>query len=322
MKKLLMIIGLVLTMGLFQGCGKSSKEEAKKVDNEKPTVAYVINNLNDTFQTFILDAAEAYAKENDVNFIIENAKEDVIKQQDLVNSLIERNVDAIIVVPTDTSAMGPITDAAMDAKIPLCYVNRNPYAGKEDKMPENVYYVGADEITGGKMQMDFIGEEINGKGNIAILMGILGNEGALKRTLGVKEVIKEKYPNVKVLAEETGLWQRDKGLAIAENWITTYGDDLSAIISNNDEMALGAIQALKNNGLLKNVEVIGLDATPDALNSVEKGELSATVFQDAKGQGATAAKNVIDVIKGKTVENKITYIPFKLITKENLSDFK
>ena len=87
-------------------------------------------------------------------------------------------------------------------------------------------------------------------------------------------------------------------------------------------MALGAIQALKSNGLLKKVKVIGLDATPDALNSIEKGELSATVFQDAKGQGSTAAKNVIDVIKGKLVENKITYIPFKLVTKENLNDFK
>ena len=321
MKKLL-VLGLVLIMGLLQGCGGSSKEEAKKIDNKKPTVAYVINNLNDTFQTFILDAAEAYAKENGVNFIIENANEDVIKQQDLVNSLIEREVDAIIVVPTDTSAMGPITAAVIEAKIPLCYVNRNPYAGKEEKMPENIYYVGVDEITGGKMQMDFIGNEISGEGNIAILMGILGNEGALKRTLGVKEVIKSKYPKVKVLAEETGLWQRDEGLAITENWITTYGDDLSAIIANNDEMALGAIQALKSNGLLGKVKVVGLDATPDALNSLEKGELSATVFQDAAGQGTTAAKNVIDAIKGKQVENKITYIPFKLVTKENLNDFK
>ncbi len=319
MKKIFLIS--ILSLFLLTACG-GKKEEKQEASNGKPTIAYVINNLNDTFQTFILDAAQKYAEENDVNFIIENAKEDVIKQQDLVNSLIQRGVDGIIVVPTDTSAMMPITETVTEAGIPLCYVNRNPFAGKEDTMPEGVYYVGANEITGGEMQMEFIGDKLNGKGNVVVLMGILGNEGALKRTAGVRNVIKKKYPNMKVLAEESALWQRDQAMSITENWITTYGDKIDAVISNNDEMALGAIEALKSNGMLQDVEVIGLDATPDALASLEKGELSATVFQNAKGQGSTAAKNILDSIKGSSVAEHVTYIPFELVTTENIQNYK
>jgi inositol transport system substrate-binding protein len=322
MKKLLLTLALIVSTLLLTACGGGEKEEKAKADDGKVTVGYVINNLNDTFQTFILDAAQKYANENGIELIVENAKEDVIKQQDLVHSLIERDVDALIVIPTDTSAMQPITDAAVDAKIPLSYVNRNPYSGNEAGMAENVYYVGADEISGGIMQMEYVGEKLGGKGNIAILMGILGNEGALKRTEGVNQVISEKYPDVKVLAEETALWQRDKGMAVTENWITTYGDKLNAIIANNDEMALGTIEALRSNGLLDKVVVVGLDATPDALNSVEKGEMAATIFQDAAGQGKTAIEILNKVIKGEEVKEKVTYIPFKLVTKENLAEFK
>ncbi|NKC66974.1 sugar ABC transporter substrate-binding protein [Vagococcus fluvialis] len=281
------------------------------------TVGYAINNLNDTFQTYILEAAKDKAKENDMNIRVENAKEDLIAQQDQVNTLIQNGVDALIVVPVDTSAMDPITKAAQNADIPLIYVNRNPYAGKEDKMPKNVYYVGSEEITAGIMQMEFIGEKLGGKGNIAILMGILGNEGAMKRTEGVEQVIKEKYPEMKVLNKETAEWQRDKAIAVTENWISTYGKDINAVIANNDEMALGALQAAKKNNR-SDMLIIGTDAIPDAIEAVEKGELAGTVFQDAKGQGGGA----IDVLVNKDKAESVTYVPFQLITKDNVSEFK
>ncbi|MBO0418655.1 substrate-binding domain-containing protein [Vagococcus fluvialis] len=281
------------------------------------TVGYAINNLNDTFQTYILEAAKDKAKENDMNIRVENAKEDLIAQQDQVNTLIQNGVDALIVVPVDTSAMDPITKAAQNADIPLIYVNRNPYAGKEDKMPKNVYYVGSEEITAGIMQMEFIGEKLGGKGNIAILMGILGNEGAMKRTEGVEQVIKEKYPEMKVLNKETAEWQRDKAIAVTENWISTYGKDINAVIANNDEMALGALQAAKKNNR-SDMLIIGTDAIPDAIEAVEKGELAGTVFQDAKGQGGGA----IDVLVNKNKAESVTYVPFQLITKDNVSEFK
>ncbi len=295
---------------------------ASTATGEKIVVGYVINNLNDTFQTYILEAAQKFAAENNIEVSVMDSQEDTIKQQDLVNSLIEKGVKGLIVVPTDTSAMAPITKAAQDAGIPLVYVNRNPYAGQEDTIPEKVFYVGSNEKSGGEMQMNYIGEQIGGEGGIAILMGILGNEATTKRTEGVEEVISAKYPNVKVLTKETGNWQRDQGLSLTENYITTYGDELRAVIANNDEMALGAIQALKNNNLLDKVAVAGLDAIPDALTAVEEGTLTCTVFQDAKGQGGTSMKILFDTINGNPPAERVEYIPFKLVTKENVAEFK
>src|SRR5690606_32615341 len=135
-------------------------------------IGYSCNNFNDTFQTYIVDAAKAYVAEHpELSIDVQDAQEDVIKQQDQVNAFIEQGVDALVVVPVDTSAMDPITKAAKDAGIPLVYVNRNPFG--ENAVPENVYYVGSQEVIAGQLQMEFVGEQLGGKGNVAILMGIL-----------------------------------------------------------------------------------------------------------------------------------------------------
>lgn len=333
MKKILSVLfALFLILGLTACGGGESKESGSGSENkdakqesadtsEKVKVGYVINSLNDTFQTIIKETAEAYAAENNIELIVADSQEDTIKQQDLTKSLIQKGVKGLIVVPTDTSAMDPITSLAAEAKIPLAYLNRNPYAGKENSIPDNVYYVGADEIQAGILQMDFLGNKLNGKGGVAVLMGILGNEGAVKRTEGVESTMKEKYPDMTILAKETGNWQRDQGLSLTENFITTYGDKLSAIAANNDEMALGAIEALKTNDKLGKIMVVGVDATPDAIKSIESGELDATVFQDPK-QGEAAIKIIDTVLKGGNVSEKVQYIPFKLVTADNLEEFK
>lgn len=326
-KKLAIILSLSLALTGLAACSPKKESTSEKTgegggSTGKVKVGYVINNLNDTFQTYILEAAKEYAKENDIELMVENAEEDTIKQQDKVMSLLQKDVQGIVVIPTDTSAMEPITEAVQEAGIPLAYVNRNPYAGKEKEIPDNVFYIGSDEKTGGEMQMEYIGEQLGGKGGVAVLMGILGNEGAVKRTEGVEEVAKAKFKDVKILAKEAATWQRDEGMTVTENFITTYGDKLNAIISNNDEMALGAVEALKANGLTGKVKVAGLDAIPDALEALEKGELTCTIFQDAKGQGGTAVKTVFEAINGKPSSEKVIYIPFQLVTPENVAEFK
>lgn len=315
MKKI--IVCMILLMSLLTGCGGAGSSG----DDGKVKVGYVINNLNDTFQTYVLETAKEYAKENDIELLVENPEEDTIRQLDMTNSLIQKGVKALIVVPTDTSAMDPITKAAQEAGIPLAYVNRNPFAGKEDSIPDNVFYVGVDEKSAGIMQMEYIGDLLDGQGGVAILMGILGNEGTVKRTEGVKEALETKFPNMQLLATETGNWKRDQGLALTENYLTTYGDKLNAVIANNDEMALGAIQALKTAGKLEQIKVVGIDAITDALDSIEAGELSATVFQDP-AQGRAAIEILDKVLKGENQEEKVVYIPVKLVTKDNYQEFK
>ena len=280
-------------------------------------VGVSIANFDDTFLTYMMDGMKAYAKahSSEVEITFTDAKEDMAKQLDQVENFIVQKKDAIIIVPVDTSATAPMTKNIVGKNIKAVYVNRNP-----GNLPDGAYYVGSEEIVAGRLQMEFLGEKLKGKGNVAILLGKLDNEGALKRTAGNEEVQKNKYPDIKILDKQTGLWQRNEGLAKTEDWLNRFGKDLNAILANNDDMALGAIQALKDKKRT-DILVVGVDATPDALTSVGKGELAATVFQDAAGQGGGGVEVALKAAKGEKVE-KETWIPFKLVTPDNLSQFK
>ena len=149
MKKILAILlVLVLALGMFTACGGGAKEEAPAQDTATKTIGFAQCNLNDTFQTYVVDAATAKATELGYTLDVQDAQEDVVKQQDQVNAMIEQGYDAIMVVPVDTSAMGPITDAVTAAGIPLIYVNRNPFGTEQP--PAGVYYVGSQEIVAGR----------------------------------------------------------------------------------------------------------------------------------------------------------------------------
>lgn len=317
MKYALKLMVVVLAGLIFAGC----QQTVNSSDDEAVEIGYAINNLNDTFQTYILEAARAEVESNDYTLRVENAKEDLITQQDQVNTLIQNGVKGLIVVPVDTSAMAPITEAAQTANIPLVYVNRNPFAGQEEEMPEGVYYVGSEEITAGIMQMEFVGEQLAGEGKIAVLMGILGNEGAVKRTEGVEETLAKDFPEMEVLNKESAEWQRDQALGIAENWLSTYGDELKGIIANNDEMALGAVQAAKNSNR-SDLIIMGIDAITDAIEAIEAGELAGTIFQDAVGQGGGSAEILGRLLNDENTDEPVTYVPFKLVTSDNVAEFK
>ena len=280
-------------------------------------VGVSIANFDDTFLTYMMDGMKAYAKahSSEVEITFTDAKEDMAKQLDQVENFLVQKKDAIIIVPVDTSATGPMTSSIIAKGAKVVYVNRNP-----GNLPKGAYYVGSEELVAGRLQMDFLGEKLGGKGNVAILMGKLDNEGALKRTAGNEEVLKKKYPNIKVLDKQTGLWQRSEGMQKTEDWVNRFGKDINAILCNNDDMALGAIQALKDKKRT-DIIVVGVDATPDALTSLSKGELAATVFQDAAGQGGGGVEVAMKAAKGDKVAAE-TWIPFKLVTPANLTQFK
>ena len=154
-------------------------------------------------------------------------------------------------------------------------------------------------------------------------MGELSNEATIARTDGIKKVIKEKFPDIKVTREQTANWTRVEGKAVMENWLAS-GQEIDGVASNNDEMALGALQAIKAAGKLGKICVGGVDATHDALESMDRGELNNTVFQDGAGQGAEAVNAAyLAVKKGsnpKVVDGSIL-IPYQPVTKENLKSF-
>ena len=245
--------------------------------------------------------------------IFVDSKEDVAVQLGQVENFITQGVNAIVVVPANTDATDPMTQAAVDAGIPLVYVNRKPA-----NLPEGIAYVGSDSIDAGIFQMEWIAEKLGGKGNVVIMNGNLSQEAAQQRTAGVKQVAAN-FPEIAITKEQTANWSRDEGLALMENWLST-GDPIDAVAANNDEMAIGAIQAIEAAGKLGQIIVGGVDASADALAEMDAGRLNVTVFQNAVGQGEGGVATAIALARGEPVE-QIVWIPYELVTPDNYKDY-
>ena len=255
---------------------------------------------------------EAKAKGAELTVVAADNKVDTQLSQ--VENFISQKVDAILVVAVDTSAAGPMTDAAKAAGIPIVYVNRNPSQA-------GVPYVGSQSLVSGTLEMEQLAKLAGGKGNVVIMEGEVTNEAALDRTKGCNDVV-AKNPGMKVVKTGTADWDRAKGQALMENWLQS-GVKFDVVCANNDEMALGAILALKAAGKkvgAGGILVGGVDANQDALVSLKAGELATTVFQDAPGQGGGGVKAAIDLINKKTVADYVD-VPYQLVTLDNIGDF-
>ncbi|KMM82975.1 monosaccharide ABC transporter substrate-binding protein, CUT2 family [Pseudomonas taetrolens] len=278
-----------------------------------------MSQFDDTYLTYLRESMNEKAKSypESVQLQFEDARADVVKQLSQVESFIGQKVDAIVVNPVDTAATRRITKAAVKAGIPLVYVNRRP---DDATLPQGVATVASDDLEAGRMQMQYLADKLGGKGDIVILLGDLANNSTTNRTKGVKEVL-AKYPDIKVDQEQTGIWLRDKAMTLTNDWIT-QGRKFDAVVSNNDEMAIGAAMALKQAGVAKGTVLIaGVDGTPDGVRAVEKGELAISVFQDAKGQAYGAVDTAMKMIKKEPVDQAV-WVPFQLITLNNAKDFK
>lgn len=261
--------------------------------------------------------AKSYPKGGGVQLQFEDARADVVKQLSQVENFIGQKVDAIIVNPVDTASTARISKAAIEAGIPLVYVNRRP---DQKDLPKGVAAVTSDDEEAGKLQMQYIADKLGGKGKIVILLGDLANNSTQNRTKGVKEIL-AKYPGIEIEQEQTGTWLRQTGMDLVNNWLT-QGRDFQAVLANNDEMAIGAAMALKSAGKEKgSVLIAGVDGTPDGLNAITKGEMAVSVFQDAKGQAVGSVEAARKLARNETIEQNIV-IPFKLITPDNVKDFK
>jgi inositol transport system substrate-binding protein len=273
----------------------------------------------DQFLQTVADAATAKAEELGVELTIVAADEDTATQLGQVETFITDEMDAIIIIPVDTDATPPMTAAAQQAGIPLVYVNRRPADLPTDG---SIPYVGSDELFAGTVEMQLLSELAGGEGKVVILIGDPANEAARSRTQGCKDVIAAN-PGLELVAEQSGNWYREEGLAITENWIQS-GQEFNIICSNNDEMALGAIEALRSADLLDDVLVGGVDATGVALEAMAAGELEVTVFQNGVAQGSGGVDAAVKLINGEPIEGMtdgVIDVPYEPVTPENMADY-
>jgi inositol transport system substrate-binding protein len=280
--------------------------------------------FDDNFLTVLRNGMVAQAKGMEgVNLQVEDAQNDVAKQLDQIKNFIASGVDAIIVNPVDTSATQAMSDAAAAAKVPLVYVNREPV--NVDTLPDNQAFVASNEKDSGTLETQEVCRLFKEMGKteakVYVIMGELSNQAAVMRTKDIDDVIATPECSfIKIIDKQTSNWRRDEAQNLMTNWLST-GTAFDGVIANNDESAIGAIQAMKAANVdMKAVVVGGVDATQDALVAMQAGDLDATVFQDAAGQGAGALDAALKLSKGEAVDQKV-YIPFQLVTPANIGDF-
>ncbi|WP_312495532.1 sugar ABC transporter substrate-binding protein [Pseudomonas cremoris] len=276
-----------------------------------------IARVDDNFMTYVRNGLDTAAKQQGVQIQFEDAQGDVVRQLNQVEGFLNQKVDAVIVLPVDTSATANITRAAVAAKTPLVYVNRHP---DERTLPKGVVTVASNDIEAGQLQMRFLAQKLGGKGTVAIIMGDLAQNATHDRTEGAKQVLKD-FPGIKVVEQQSAEWQRNKGMDLTSNWLLA-GTQFDAIVANNDEMAIGAGMALQQAGKAKGeVAIVGIDGLPDGLAAVKRGLLAASVFQDPKAQAAKAVESAIKMIKGEPIEAEV-WVPFELIKPEQVAMFE
>lgn len=289
------------------------------------TVGVSMALFDDNFLTVLRNGIQDLADEAEgVDVQIEDAENDVAKQLDQINNFIASGVDAIIVNPVDTSATEAMTAAAAAAGVPLVFVNRQPI--NVETLPDNQAFVASNEIESGTLETFEIckmlrAQGLGGGARAYLMMGELSNQAAVQRTKDVDDILGTDMCNfIEIIDRQTANWSRDQAQDLMTNWLSA-GEEFHAVIANNDEMAIGAIQAMKANGIdMGDVVVGGVDATQDALSAMAAGDLDVTVFQNAAGQGAGALSAALALAAGEDVDQKV-YIPFELVTPSNMDAY-
>lgn len=293
--------------------------------NAETQIGVTMTKFDDNFLTVLRNGMVEYVNGLDgVSIQVEDGQDDMARQLDQINNFIASGVDAIIANPVDTDATVAMTQAAESAGVPLVYVNREPI--NVSTLPDSQAFVGSDEVDSGTQQTKAVCQILKdmGKGDgaeVVVLVGGLSHMAARVRTQDVHDVIATPECSfMKVIEEQTANWSRDEANDLVTNWMSA-GLEFDAVIANNDEMAIGAIQALKATGVsMDEMIVAGIDATQDALAAMAAGDLDVTVFQNAAAQGEGAVDAALALARGESVD-RIIYVPFEPVLPENLESY-
>lgn len=301
-------LGAVALSATLAACGAGDSTAQSGGDGEAPTRVGVTVYDMSSFITAGKEGMEAYAAANNIELLWNAANLDVNTQANQMDQLVNAGVDAIVVVPVQADSLQPQVAAAKAAGIPVIPVNA------ELNNPDISGNVQPDDVKAGEEQAQMMVDELGGQGNVVVLQGPLGQSGMTNRQKGIDNVLAQN-PGIKVLAQDTANWKRDEAVNKMKNWISAYGDQIDGVISQNDDMGLGALQALKEAG--KTVPIVGIDGIEDGLKAVESGEFIGTMLQNGTVELSAGLAVAQAVAKGEPVNANPVYIMPK-ITKENV----
>lgn len=254
------------------------------------------------------DGIDQYAEDNNIEIQWNSANNDVTTQANQIDQYIGAGVDAILIVPVQQETLQPQVEAAKAKGVPIIEVNTSL------RNPDITASVMPDDVAAGEQEAQMMMDSLGGKGNVVILRGPLGSSPEIDRGQGIDNVL-AKYPDVTVLANDTANWSRDEAVNKVKNWITAFGDDIDGVISQNDDMGLGALQALREANM--NVPVVGIDGIEDGLNAVKSGEFIGTNLQNGTVELAAGLAVAAKIARGETTEHDYTYLMAE-ITADNV----
>ncbi|AYY11678.1 sugar ABC transporter substrate-binding protein [Actinobacteria bacterium YIM 96077] len=292
------------------GAGDPNADTASTGDDEQEQIRVGVTVYNmSSFITEGQEGMETYAEANNIELLWNSADDDVSIQADHVDQYVNAGVDAIIVVPVQADSLQPQINAANEADIPILAVNAQL---DSDDLAASVQ---PDDVHAGAQQMEMMAEELDGEGNIVILQGPLGGSGEMNRTKGNDQVLEE-YPDIEVLARETANWSRNEAVNRMNNWISAFGDDIDGVVAQNDDMGLGALQALREAGM-DDIPIVGIDGIEDGLAAVKDGDMIGTSLQNGAVELAAGLAVAERIVRGEDVDREPVYV-MPAITQENV----
>ncbi|MCR1992396.1 ribose ABC transporter substrate-binding protein RbsB [Bacillus subtilis] len=305
MKKAVSVI-LTLSLFLLTACSLEPPQWAKPSNsgNKKEfTIGLSVSTLNNPFFVSLKKGIEKEAKKREMKVIIVDAQNDSSKQTSDVEDLIQQGVDALLINPTDSSAISTAVESANAVGVPVVTIDRSAEQGKVETL------VASDNVKGGEMAAAFIADKLGKGAKVAELEGVPGASATRERGSGFHNIADQK---LQVVTKQSADFDRTKGLTVMENLLQGH-PDIQAVFAHNDEMALGALEAINSSG--KDILVIGFDGNKDALASIKDGKLSATVAQQPELIGKLATEAADDILHGKKVQKTIS-APLKLETQK------
>lgn len=271
----------------------SNTKKEEKAKDGKLKVGVSLSTLNNPFFVSIREGVEEAAKDKDVETVITDAQNDSSSQNNQVEDLITQKVDLIIINPVDSTAISSSVKKANEANIPVICVDRSSDEG------EIVSFISSNNIEGGKLAGEFILEKAGKDAKVIQLEGIPGASSTRERGEGFKKATDKK---IDLVASQTANFDRAEGMTVMENLLQAQ-PDVKAVFCQNDEMALGASEAIKASG--KDIVLVGFDGNEDAINAVKEGTMTATVAQKPKEMGKIALETAVKYLKGEKVEEKV-----------------
>ena len=269
----------------------------------KDTVGLSVSTRNNPFFVTLRDGARAAADKAGLELLVLDAQDKPDKQVADIEDLTQKKVKVILVNPTDAAAVVPAIQRANGAGVPVITVDRAASGGKV------AFHIASDNVAGGRLAADFVCKLLGGKGKLSELEGIPGSSAARDRGKGFNDELKSKCAGVTVSARQTANFDRAQGLTVMEN-ILQAQPRLDAVFAHNDEMALGAVQAIKSSK--RKIKVVGFDATDDAVKAVHACDMAATVAQQPKEMGRLAVEKAAELAKGGKAPEQTEFIPVAL----------